>query len=110
MAHDAIGAHAREELGINEIVRARPLQAAMASAASFISGAAIPLLSVLFASQIGLIPLVTGASLACLALLGGLAAKIGGAGVVKGSLRVLFWSALAMAITASVGSLFGKPL
>jgi vacuolar iron transporter family protein len=107
MAHDAIGAHARDELGISETLRARPIQAALASAGSFAVGAALPLLVTAIAPAAGLIPLVAGTSLVFLALLGGLAARAGGAGVTMGALRVTFWGALAMAMTAGVGSLFG---
>jgi VIT1/CCC1 family predicted Fe2+/Mn2+ transporter len=107
MKHDAMGAHARDELGISETVSARPLQAALASAASFAVGAALPLLVTAMTPVAGLIPWVFGASLAFLALLGGLAAQAGGAGVMAGTLRVTFWGALAMAVTAGVGALFG---
>src|SRR5450631_482807 len=107
MAHDALGAHARDELGISETVRARPIQAALASAASFALGAAMPLLITALAPAAGLIPLVSGTSLVFLALLGGLAARAGGANVAIGAMRVTFWGALAMAVTAGVGSLFG---
>ena len=107
MAHDALGAHARDELGISETLRARPIQAALASAGSFAVGAAMPLLVTVIASGTGLIPLVSGTSLMFLALLGGLAARVGGAGVTMGAIRVTFWGALAMAVTAGVGWLFG---
>jgi VIT1/CCC1 family predicted Fe2+/Mn2+ transporter len=107
MAHDAIGAHARDELGITETLTARPLQAALTSAASFALGAALPLLVTATAPEAGLIPLVSGASLVLLALLGGVAARTGGAGVMVGAIRVLFWGALAMALTTGVGMLFG---
>jgi len=107
MAHDALGAHARDELGISDAFRARPIQAALASAASFAVGAALPLVIIVLAPAARLIPLVSGTSLLFLALLGGLAARVGGAGVWKGALRVTFWGALAMAITAGVGALFG---
>ncbi len=107
MAHDALGAHARDELGISGTVTARPVQAALASAASFAAGAAMPLLVTTLAPVAALIPLVAGTSLAFLALLGGLAAHTGGAGLAAGALRVTFWGALAMAVTASVGALFG---
>src|ERR1035441_5551270 len=105
--HDAPGAHARDELGISETFRARPIQAALASAGSFAVGAAMPLLVAALAPAAGLIPLVSGTSLLFLALLGGLAARAGGAGVTIGAMRVTFWGALAMAVTAGVGSLFG---
>jgi VIT1/CCC1 family predicted Fe2+/Mn2+ transporter len=107
MAHDALGAHARDELGISETLRARPIQAALASAGSFAVGAAMPLLVTAIAPAAGLIPLVSGASLVFLALLGGLAARAGGAAVTVGAIRVTFWGALAMAVTAGVGALFG---
>src|SRR5580765_1096047 len=107
MVHDAIGAHARDELGISETLRARPIQAALASAGCFAVGAAMPLLVTAMAPAGGLIPLVSGTSLLFLALLGGLAARAGGAAVMLGAMRVTFWGALAMALTAGVGSLFG---
>jgi VIT1/CCC1 family predicted Fe2+/Mn2+ transporter len=107
MVHDALGAHARDELGISEVLRARPIQAALASAASFAVGAILPLLVSLMAPAAGLIPFVSGTSLVFLALLGGLAARAGGAGVMMGAIRVTFWGALAMAMTAGVGALFG---
>jgi VIT1/CCC1 family predicted Fe2+/Mn2+ transporter len=107
MAHDALGAHARDELGISETLSARPLQAAVASAASFTVGAAIPLLTAVVSPESELILLVTGISLAFLAILGGLAARVGGASVAIGAVRVLFWGALAMALTAGVGAWFG---
>ena len=107
MAHDALGAHARDELGISEAFSARPIQAALASAGSFVVGAAMPLVVTAIAPQAGLIPLVAGTSLLFLALLGGLAARAGGAGVTLGAMRVTFWGALAMAVTAGVGALFG---
>lgn len=107
MVHDALGAHAHDELGISELLRARPIQAAFTSAASFAVGAAMPLLVTVLAPVGRLIPLVSGTSLLFLALLGGLAARAGGAGVMLGALRVTFWGALAMALTAGVGRLFG---
>jgi VIT1/CCC1 family predicted Fe2+/Mn2+ transporter len=107
MTHDALGAHARDELGISKTVTARPVQAALASAASFAVGAAMPLLVAAIVPATTLIPLVAGTSLAFLALLGGLAAHTGGAGIASGALRVAFWGALAMAVTAGVGALFG---
>lgn len=107
MAHDAIGAHTRDELGISETFRARPIQAALASAGSFAVGAAMPLLVSAMALEAGLIPLVFGTSPVALALLGGLAARAGGAGVTMGAIRVTFWGALVMAVTAGVGWLFG---
>jgi len=107
MAHDALGAHARDELGISETLRARPIQAALASAGSFAVGAAMPLWVTAVTPATGLIPLVSGTSLVFLALLGGLAARAGGAGVMMGAIRVTFWGALAMVLTAGVGLLFG---
>jgi VIT1/CCC1 family predicted Fe2+/Mn2+ transporter len=107
MAHDALDAHARDELGISEAFRARPIPAALASAGSFVTGASLPLLVAAMAPDAGLIPLVSGTSLLFLALLGGLAARAGGAGVVLGAVRVTFWGALAMAVTTGVGALFG---
>jgi vacuolar iron transporter family protein len=107
MAHDALGAHARDELGISETLLARPIQAALASAASFAVGAALPLLVTAVAPEPGLIPIVSGTSLAFLALLGAVAGRTGGSSVVVGAVRVTFWGALAMAITAGVGALFG---
>lgn len=107
MAHDALGAHARDELGISDAMSARPLQAASASAASFAVGAAMPLVVAIMAPDAILIRLVAGTSLLFLALLGGLAARAGGASVRLGALRVTFWGVLAMAITSGVGALFG---
>jgi len=107
MAHDALGAHARDELGISETMSARPIQAAWTSAASFAVGAALPLLVVALVAGPRLIPAVSATSLAFLALLGGLAARVGGARVAVGAMRVTFWGALAMALTAAVGALFG---
>jgi VIT1/CCC1 family predicted Fe2+/Mn2+ transporter len=107
MAHDALEAHARDELGINPRQTARPVQAALTSAASFATGAAMPLLVVAFGPSAYLIYLVSGTSLCFLALLGGIAARVGGASIAAGAMRVTFWGALAMAVTAGVGSLFG---
>jgi VIT1/CCC1 family predicted Fe2+/Mn2+ transporter len=107
MAHDALGAHARDELGISETLSARPIQAAVTSAASFAVGAAMPLLAVAVVSHSSLIPVISGTSLVFLAILGGLAARVGGASVTIGAMRVTFWGALAMALTAGVGRLFG---
>ncbi len=105
MAHDALGAHARDELGITDTLRARPIPAALASASSFSGGAAVPLLVIALAPPASLIPLVSGASLVLLALLGGLAAYVGGARVMAGVIRVTFWGALAMGLTAGVGAM-----
>ena len=107
MAHDALGAHARDELGISTTLSARPIQAALASAGSFAVGAALPLLVTAIVPAASLIYLVSGTSLFFLAVLGGLAARVGGAGVALGAIRVTFWGALAMAITAGAGALFG---
>ena len=107
MAHDALGAHARDELGLSDTLVARPIQAAFASAATFAVGAALPILTVMLAPQTGLTLIVSGVSLACLAALGALAARAGGASAWIGATRVAFWGALAMAATAGVGALFG---
>jgi VIT1/CCC1 family predicted Fe2+/Mn2+ transporter len=107
MAHDALGAHARDELGITDTQRARPLQAALASAATFAVGAALPLLAALLAPRTALALEVTGASLVCLAALGWIAASAGGASGPRGAARVTFWGGLAMAITWAAGKLFG---
>src|SRR5216683_172169 len=106
MAHDALGAHARDELGISEALIARPIQAALASAGSFAVGAAMPLLVTAIVPEASLIYLVCGTSLVSLALLGGLAAHNEGASVSAGAIRVTFWGALAMGVTAGVGTLF----
>ncbi|MCB0331134.1 MAG: VIT family protein [Bdellovibrionales bacterium] len=106
-AHDALGAHARDELGLTEIHTARPVQAALSSALTFAVGAALPLVVAWFSPEKSIISLVTVSSLAFLALLGGLAAKAGGSGILRGTLRVTIWGALAMAATALVGYLFG---
>ena len=107
MAHDALGAHARDELGLSEKFIARPLQAALASAATFSVGAVLPILTILWASPARLVLAVSGASLFCLAGLGALAARTGGASAWIGAWRVAFWGALAMAATAGIGALFG---
>lgn len=107
MAHDALGAHARDELGIFEGQRARPVLAAFASAGTFAAGAALPLLTVLLVPADTVAAFVVGTSLACLAILGSLAARVGGARPAVGTLRVTFWGALAMALTYGVGALFG---
>lgn len=107
MARDGLAAHVRDELGISETLAARPIQAALASAASFAVGAALPLLAALAAPPALLIPLVAATSLAFLALLGAVAARVGGARIGSGALRVTVWGALAMATTAAVGTLFG---
>jgi len=107
MEHDALGAHARDELGISETLSARPVQAALSSAASFIAGAALPLLVASMVPTGALPASVAGSSLVFLATLGAVAARTGGASAVKGAWRVTFWGALAMALTAAVGALFG---
>jgi VIT1/CCC1 family predicted Fe2+/Mn2+ transporter len=107
MAHDALGAHARDELGITDTLSARPIQAALTSAASFAVGAALPLLAAALVPLSTIIPVVSGTSLVFLAILGGVAARVGGAGVATGAMRVTFWGALAMGMTAAVGALFG---
>jgi len=107
MAHDAVGAHARDELGISETLSARPIQAAFASAASFAVGAAMPLFVTALAPEARLIPIVSATSLVFLALLGGVAAFVGGARVAVGAIRIMFWGALAMGLTAGIGFMFG---
>jgi VIT1/CCC1 family predicted Fe2+/Mn2+ transporter len=107
MAKDALGAHARDELGMSEITTARPVQAALTSAASFSVGAAMPLLMVVVSPAGALVPIVAAASLGFLALLGAIGGKAGGANVLRATARVTFWGALAMALTAGVGKLFG---
>ena len=106
-ARDALAAHARDELGRSELLAARPVQAAFASAGTFAVGAATPLLTVVIVSGNHLIPAVAVTSLMFLAILGGLAAFVGGASATRGAIRVTFWGALAMALTAGVGALFG---
>ncbi len=107
MAHDALAVHAREELGLTDIHTARPLQAALASAITFAAGASFPLILALVSPASLLIPAVSAGSLVFLALLGGVAAKVGGANIWAGAGRVAFWGALAMAVTATVGTIFG---
>src|SRR5258708_2686361 len=108
MAHDALGAHARDELGISEPFQARPVQAALASAGSFACGAAMPILVAAVVPAASLMLLVAGSSLVFLACLGLLAARVGGANMLRGATRVTFWGALAMGITMGVGALFGN--
>jgi VIT1/CCC1 family predicted Fe2+/Mn2+ transporter len=108
MAHDALGAHARDELGFSEITRARPIQAALASAAAFSTGAALPVLLVAFIPVAMLTLAVVTSTLALLVVLGAAAARLGGARIVTGALRVAFWGAVAMGCTALVGRLFGS--
>lgn len=110
MAKDALGAHARDELGISDTLSARPVQAAMASACTFAVGAAMPLLVVLLVPTSSLVWAVSGSSLFFLALLGSLAARAGGSSVWRAAARVTFWGALAMGLTAGVGALFGASL
>ncbi|HET6606560.1 MAG TPA: VIT family protein [Rhodopila sp.] len=107
MKKDALSAHARDELGISEITTARPVQAALTSAASFSVGAAMPLLMVVVSPAALLVPIVSGASLGFLALLGAIGAKAGGANVLRATARVTFWGAFAMALTAGIGKLIG---
>ena len=108
MAHDALGAHSRDELGISEDNAARPIQAALASAASFAVGAALPLGAALVAPVSSAIAVVSVSSLVFLAILGGIGAKTGGANVLKAAVRVTFWGALAMLVTAGIGAIFGS--
>lgn len=106
-AHDALGAHSRDELGISETLGARPIEAALASASTFAVGAAMPLLTVVLVRGRHVIPVVAGTSLVFLAILGALAAVAGGASATRGAARVTFWGALAMALTAGIGAAFG---
>jgi VIT1/CCC1 family predicted Fe2+/Mn2+ transporter len=110
MAHDALGAHARDELGISEITAVRPVQAALASAVTFAAGALLPIAVVLASPVAGTASLVTGASLVALAGLGALAARAGGAPVLRAAVRMTFWGALAMGLTALVGRFVGTHL
>jgi len=110
MARDPVGAHARDELGISEATSARPVQAALASAATFSFGAAAPLVLLILSPAALLLPVVAAGSLAFLALLGMVGAKAGGANVIKPMIRVTFWGALAMAMTTGLGAVFGKIL
>ena len=107
MAKDALSAHARDELGISEVTAARPMQAALTSAATFSVGAAMPLLMVVVSPAGMLVPIVSAASLCFLALLGAIGARAGGANVLRATVRVTFWGALAMALTAGIGKLVG---
>ncbi|MDD5276265.1 MAG: VIT family protein [Methylovulum sp.] len=106
-AHDALAAHARDELGIFENLSARPVQAAFASAGTFAVGAALPLLTVLVVPEPVLVPVVSGGAIIFLALLGIVSARVGGAPIIKSAVRVVFWGALALGLTAGVGALFG---
>ena len=110
MAKDALTAHARDELGISAITTARPVQAALTSAAMFSTGAALPLLMVVVSPAGALVPIVSAASLGFLALLGAIGARAGGANVLRATVRVTFWGAFAMALTAGIGRLFGTVL
>ncbi len=110
MAHDALGAHLRDELHVSSALAARPVQAAMTSAAAFAVGAALPLAVAALAPRASLLYWVAGTALVFLAVLGAVAARTGGAGMVVGAWRVTFWGALAMAITAGVGAWFGAPV
>ena len=107
MVHDALGAHARDELGLSEHTAARPIQAALTSAATFSVGAVLPLAVVVVAPGSLLVALVSGSALVGLALLGGIGARVGGAGIAKAIVRVTFWGAFAMGLTAGIGHLFG---
>ena len=107
MAKDTLGAHARDELGISDITTARPVQAALTSAVSFSVGAAMPLLMVVVSPAGALVPIVSAASLGFLAVLGAIGARVGGANILRGTVRVIFWGALAMAFTAGIGKLLG---
>jgi VIT1/CCC1 family predicted Fe2+/Mn2+ transporter len=108
MTRDALGAHARDELGISEISTARPIQAALTSAATFSLGAAAPILLALVAPAPHLLIVIAGGSLVCLAVLGAIGAQAGGAGLLKPTIRVTFWGAFAMGLTAAIGAVFGK--
>ena len=107
MTKDALAAHARDELGISEVTTARPVQAALTSAVTFSAGAAMPLLMVVVSPANALVPIVSAASLGFLALLGAIGGRAGGANVLRATARVTFWGALAMALTAGIGKLFG---
>ena len=107
MTHDALGAHARDELGMSHMFAARPLQAAVASAGTFAAGSALPMLTVLIADGDSLVPIVSATALFSLAALGALAARVGGAPAWLGAVRVAFWGVVALAVTAGVGLLFG---
>jgi len=110
MSGDALGTHARDELGITEALRARPVQAALASAISFAVGAIVPIAAVLLAPSAWVTEVLSATALATLVILGGIAAYAGGASIVRGAVRVSFWGALAMGITAGVGKLFGTAI
>ncbi|PSO13933.1 VIT family protein [Bradyrhizobium sp. MOS003] len=110
MKNDALGAHARDELGISEMTTARPVQAAITSAVTFSVGAAMPLLMVVVSPSNVLVPVTSAAALGFLALLGAIGAKAGGANILRATIRVTFWGALALGITAGIGKLFGAIL
>ncbi|MDX3808237.1 VIT1/CCC1 transporter family protein [Bosea thiooxidans] len=110
MAKDALGTHAREELGITDVTTARPIQAALTSAATFATGAALPIVTATLAPASHLVAIVSGMSLIFLAALGALGAKAGGAAILQPTIRVAFWGAFAMGLTAAVGSLVGKAI
>ncbi len=110
MSGDALGTHARDELGITEALRARPVQAALASAISFAVGAMVPIAAVLLAPSAWVTEVLSATALSTLVILGGIAAYAGGASIVRGAVRVSFWGALAMGITAGVGKLFGTAM
>ena len=105
---DALAAHAHDELGISKISEARPIQAALTSAAAFTAGAALPVVAVILAPSAIVVPVVAAASLIYLAILGVVGAKAGGAAILPATIRVTFWGALAMAVTAGIGMLIGK--
>ncbi len=107
MEHDALDAHLRDELGISELLKARPFQAAFTSAITYASGSVLPLLTIFVVSRNWLVPTVAIVSLVILTVLGGVAARAGGASMIVGALRVLFWGAIAMAVTAGIGALVG---
>ena len=106
MAHDALGAHARDELGITEALSARPIQAAISSAGAFAVGAALPLITAWFTYESSLIPVVVGVSVVSLSAMGAVSAKVGGSDILQAAVRVTFWAALAMRLTAAVGAIF----
>jgi len=108
MAKNALAAHAKDELGISEMTTARPVQAALTSAVTFSAGAAMPLVAVILSPASHVVPLVASSSLVYLAVLGAVGARAGGAGILKPTIRVTFWGALAMAVTAGIGLLIGK--
>jgi VIT1/CCC1 family predicted Fe2+/Mn2+ transporter len=108
MAHDALAAHARDELGLSAHVVARPIQAALTSAATFAAGAALPLMIAILVPASSITVAVSGGSLVCLAALGAIGARVGGAGIIKPTVRVIFWGAVAMATTAAIGALVGR--